>query len=165
MRAEIVGLMSLLLVGGCSFELTPEGRAGCETTVTSVSEGSATMLPGAVCGTCHHRFTAAGTVFTTVDSACDTGHAADVRVEILDSAGNTAITLTTNEAGNFYTNAALPSPYTARITAPDGTIQQMRTAQTDGRCAECHREPPTEHALGRIAVVVPPTDGGVPDAH
>jgi hypothetical protein len=73
-------------------------------------------------------------------------------VEILDEQGNTAITLTTNSAGNFYTKKALPNPYRARITAPDGTVREMEDSTDNGNCSHCHRVPGLDDAKGRIAV-------------
>jgi hypothetical protein len=117
--------------------------------------------------TCHGEFTAAGTVFTSPTSTCEVGHAPGVQVEILDSSGRTALTMVTNSAGNFYTRTPLPSPYTARITAPGGTMQTMLLPQTIGSCAHCHRSPPANAAPGRIATMTtatPSADAGVVDA-
>jgi len=166
MRDALRMMVIVSLLAGCqSYPLTEEGRAGCDTTVTSVSSGSPTMLPGAACMTCHSAFTAAGTVFSTPTSDCSLG-ASGVRVEILDSTGRTAITMVTNSSGNFYTQERLPSPYRARVTATDGTSQTMTIMQTNGSCAHCHRLPPTSAAPGRIATMTTTTipDAGVGDA-
>jgi hypothetical protein len=162
MRTVIAMGLVLGAMGCTTLPLTSEGRAGCATTVTGVSSGNARMLPGAACLTCHH-FTAAGTVFPSATASCELGGVPGVRVEILDSTGHAAITMVTNEAGNFYTYDPLPSPFTARVTAPDGTVQSMRTPQTNGSCAHCHRVPPVEAAPGRIAIPMS-QDGSVGDA-
>ena len=166
MRGKKRLLFVVILLTGCrTYPLTAEGRAGCDTSATAVSDGDPTMLPGSACTTCHSAFTAAGTVFSTPSSGCSAG-ASGVRVEILDSTGRTAITMITNSAGNFYTQERLPSPYRARVTATDGTSQTMSVAQTSGSCAHCHRLPPANAATGRIATMVPTTipDAGVGDA-
>lgn len=156
---------ALAALAGCEdFAVTEEGRAGCADVPASVSEGEATMLPGSACMTCHRAFTAAGTVFARAASACDGARASGARVELLDRAGRVAVTMTTNAAGNFYTRQAIPSPYTARVTAADGTTRTMSTPQTNGSCAHCHRLPSVEGTTGRVATADDAVDGGAVDA-
>jgi hypothetical protein len=145
-----IALLAALVQLGCGDALSAEGQAGCSYGTTSVSSGDENMLPGTACMTCHSNFALAGTVFATATSACAGKGAANAKVEVLDGNGNVAVTLTSNSAGNFFAKSGLPSPYTARVTGPDGTVQQMTTLQTDGSCAHCHREPPTNGAAGRI---------------
>lgn len=141
-------------LAGCGdddYTLSTEGRAGCETAGRAEAREGPMMLPGSACRTCHH-FTAAGTVFPLPTSACNGGGLAGVTVEISSVSGEVAATLTTNAVGNFYTDLPLPSPYRARVIAPDGTTRAMAASQTEGSCAHCHRIPAAEGAPGRLSI-------------
>jgi hypothetical protein len=157
---SVSALACLLWTSGCDPSLTFEAKAGCGEASNEESRHGPEMLPGRECKSCHRGYTASGTVFDTRDAACNTG-VAGVTVEILDMPGNTQISLTTNAVGNFYTKAKLPTPFRARITAPDGRSQEMLGAMGDGNCSRCHRQPPVEDAKGRLALDVPPS---TPDA-
>lgn len=168
----VLAVVSTGLLGACTQTLTTQARAGCDGYPSSVSDGDPTMLPGVECMSCHHEFTAAGTVFTTSSSTCEAGHEGGASVEILDGTGATAFTLTTNGAGNFYTREPLPMPFRVRVTGSDGTTATMLTPQTSGDCASCHRLPPANAAPGRVALTLraatpmptPSLDAGVADA-
>jgi hypothetical protein len=84
------------------------------------------MLPGQDCITCHDgsaakRFTVAGTWLPQGATV------------VLTDANGTTITLTTNQVGNFYTDAALAFPLTVRVNA-----ETMPAAVTYGGCNRCH---------------------------
>jgi hypothetical protein len=145
----LVLALGVVVTSGCDPELTEEGRAGCEMETEQQARHGPQMLPGRDCGTCHHAFTAAGTVFTSSDSSCGSG-VASVHVELLKADGNVQLTLETNAAGNFFTKQKFSTPYRARVTLPDGTTLEMREPQTNGDCAHCHRVPARDRALGRI---------------
>ena len=158
-----ITISALLLSAACDPTLTEEAKAGCEEATDAELREDAQMLPGRECMSCHDEMTAAGTVFPTETSACNGTGVARVKVEILDEDGNTAISLTTNSAGNFYTKEPLPSPYRARITSRDGTVMEMDSTTDDGNCAHCHRVPGIEDAKGRVALEVSedePAEGG-----
>jgi hypothetical protein len=48
------------------------------------------------------------------------------------------------------------------MTGPDGTVREMTTAQTEGSCAHCHREPAAGGTLGRIYLIE--SDAGLSEA-
>jgi hypothetical protein len=141
----------------------PAANAGCEAPTPANLETGATMLPGRVCEDCHTQngqsplvWTASGTVFNHPTDPCDPGGVAGVTVEILDAAGTVQATLTTNQAGNFYTgDTQLSFPIRARIFGPDGTRQEMQNAQPTGACASCHQVPSPAGAPGRITLNLP----------
>jgi hypothetical protein len=98
------------------------------------------MDPGEDCMGCHtHQsgesgWTAAGTVFF------GTGEqgVADVTVKITDAAGRD-VTLTTNAAGNFYTQEPLVLPLDrVEIVGPHGN-SIMQADAASGSCNSCHR--------------------------
>lgn len=153
-RVPVLTSLCMLFTAACDPTLTEEAKAGCEeATDVELHEGSK-MLPGRDCISCHDKMTAAGTVFPTETSACNGTGVARVKVEILDQSDNVALTLTTNSAGNFYTEKSLPKPYRARITSRDGTVMEMDSTTDQGNCTRCHRVPGIEDAQGRIALML-----------
>lgn len=114
----------------------------CRPGVAGCGGESGTMDPGADCLTCHRyggdeeapRWTAAGTAFTDV---WGTDGLAGATVHLTDADGKT-VSLTTNRAGNFYTQAALTMPIRASIVTDAGTLE-MTTAQDTAACNSCHR--------------------------
>ncbi len=102
------------------------GVAACE-------DGGPTMRPGEDCLRCH-GYEAAGTVFAAVDSPSDMG-VNGVLVTITDARGSVA-TLTTNSAGNFYTDEAIEYPASITLTAGDATATMP--AAPKGACNDCH---------------------------
>ncbi len=104
-----------------------------------------TMKPGENCLT-HHSFSAAGTVFKSVSSGTGDG-LAGATVLITDSQGR-KVSLTTNSAGNFYTEDALSFP--AEVTVTSGANVQTMPAAPNGGCNSCHGQPPSNNAPGRV---------------
>jgi hypothetical protein len=103
-------------------------------------EGGA-MLPGSDCLSCHRAggadeappWTAAGTVFSDVDG---TDGLAGVTVRIT-GADDAVLELTTNAVGNFWTKAAIATPFHAEV-ADRAASAQMVAVQTTGACNSCH---------------------------
>jgi hypothetical protein len=148
-----IALPCALWMSGCDPSLTLEAKAGCGEANESESRDGPEMLPGRECKSCHRGLTAAGTVFATLNATCDTG-VENATIEILDMDGNTALTLTSNRVGNFFTKARLPSEFKARVTGPDGESQQMQASTSDGNCSRCHRLPGVEEARGRLSLFI-----------
>lgn len=143
--------MSIEIVMTVAF--TAAFLTGCG--IAAVHEGSATMLPGQDCTGCHKKggegesaFTAAGTVFSSPDAKLSDG-VADVRIVLTDANGGET-TLTSNSAGNFYTEKSLSFPLSARIVQPDGTELKMAGPVTESGCNSCHKQEPSQGAPGRI---------------
>lgn len=117
------------------------------------------MHPGRDCIECHAerhegpRYTVAGTVFQNVDDEDDCRGIPAVVIDILDSGGNVAFSMTSNSVGNFHSSERLSAigRYTARVTY-DGRSAEMTTPQTDGACNHCHTAVGIEDAPGRILV-------------
>lgn len=132
-------------------------------------EGDKLMSPGHACIACHLKevdedkkkddedededddilFTAAGTVYPSLmepDDCFGLG-SLDARVVIKGADGRT-VTLSVNQAGNFYTTTPIALPYTASVVR-GGKTSTMKTPQENGDCNTCHSESPTE-APGRI---------------
>lgn len=100
--------------------------AGCE-------EGGPTMRPGEDCIKCH-GFSAAGTVFPSTQASTNEG-INGVTITVVDSDRKT-VTMTSNSAGNFYTEAAIKWP--ADITLILGGRTASMAAAPRGACASCH---------------------------
>lgn len=115
------------------------------------------MHPGGDCIACHRQrgegptYTMAGTVFQGLDDGDDCRGIPQVQIDVLDSAGAVAFSVTSNAAGNFHSTRALPSPYTVRVTY-EGRTAEMATPQTDGACNRCHTAAGVEGAPGRVLV-------------
>jgi len=97
-------------------------------------EGGPTMRPGEDCNSCHSEFTVAGTVFPSAQAQAGEG-IAGVTVSIVDSAQKT-LTLTSNSAGNFYSEA--PVSWPADISLSLGTRTATMGGASAGACASCH---------------------------
>ena len=112
------------------------------------------MHPGTDCIACHiregegPRYTVAGTVYSELHQADDCFGVSGATVEITD-ANNAVTVLTTNEAGNFFTNAKIAFPYTIKVFQ-DGRQNQMVAAQSTGACASCHTKDGANAAPGRV---------------
>ncbi|TSC24480.1 hypothetical protein [Corallococcus sp. Z5C101001] len=132
---------------------------------SEASGTGASMAPGHACRNCHLQqapsvaYFFMGTVYPTLHEAdgCDPRLASpsEVKVEILDSQGQTRLTLTPNAAGNFMSNSLQPSfplPYRVRLVGADGRSREMSTLQTNGDCNTCHTEQGASNAPGRIAL-------------
>ena len=115
------------------------------------------MHPGRDCSDCHRqrgegpRSTVAVTVFGALNDEDDCRGIPDVVVDILDENGAVAFSVTTNDAGNFFSRQSLSGlgAYTAPVT-DEGRTAEMTTPQTDGACNHCHTAVGVEDAPGRI---------------
>ena len=113
----------------------------CAPGVSGCGGEGADMLPGSDCVSCHQRggadeapsWSAAGTLFADLDGSAGVRSA---RVIITDSLG-TEESLTTTSSGNFYTNARLVPPLSARVEFEDRTVEMAATVDT-GACNSCH---------------------------
>ncbi len=123
---------------------------------TGGDSGSELMHPGGNCVDCHRDegegpiYSFAGTVYGAANlrEANDCAGEEGATVKLTGSDGNT-ITMTTNEAGNFFTTRKLSEPVTAEVTF-EGTTSQMVTAVGDNDCNSCHTPNGREGAAGRI---------------
>jgi mono/diheme cytochrome c family protein len=112
------------------------------------------MHPGRSCISCHASkgegpsFTVAGTVYGAAGQADDCAGVQGVTVELTDAKG-AVTTLTSNAAGNFFTEKSLVMPYTARVLTATGE-RKMFGAQSNGDCAACHTATGASGAPGRI---------------
>ncbi len=118
-------------------------------------EESPLMNPGEDCIACHKRddgpsFTFAGTVFPGLQASDDCYGTEGVTV-VIKGADGVEHRMTTNKAGNFFTEKAIKTPYTAKIIY-QGKERAMLSPQTSGACASCHGETATAGAPGRIAL-------------
>ncbi|MET0790386.1 MAG: hypothetical protein ABW061_02605, partial [Polyangiaceae bacterium] len=128
------------------------------TTWNNGNRGSASMNPGMACITCHKggegpTFSIAGTVYPTghePDRCNSSIGTAGARVVIIGADGKMT-TLTPNGAGNFSTNAAIKTPYQAKVTY-QGRERLMTTPQSSGDCNSCHTQNGSMMAPGRITV-------------
>jgi hypothetical protein len=112
--------------------------AACGGSEKAKSSGSPLMRPGEDCLSCHHDFTAAGTVFA--GSAASGAGLAGATVRIYGAAIDNDVAVSTNEAGNFYTTQALTYPATVSVTY--GATTRGMTAALPSRAgcsaASCH---------------------------
>jgi hypothetical protein len=109
------------------------------------------MRPGIGCKSCH-SFTIAGTVYPTAHEPMNcngVNGSTGVRV-VITGANGTTVTLTPSAAGNFYSNAAVTAPYTAKITNTAGGARAMVMMQSTGDCNSCHSQNGANGAPGRI---------------
>jgi hypothetical protein len=118
-----------------------------------------TMQPGDDCLRCHSSrsdyptapdFSAAGTVFPSVDAAVTSG-VPGVGVELLAPDGALLARLETNSVGNFYTTMPLPDGFRVRLDHA-GEQLEMPCPPPAGNCGACHSLPPLGEARGRIFV-------------
>ena len=65
-----------------------------------------------------------------------------------DANGHT-LTIAVNSAGNFYTTAAVATPFHAKVVY-GAAERAMSAAQTSGDCNSCHTESGANSAPGRI---------------
>jgi hypothetical protein len=114
------------------------------------------MRPGWNCLSCHreggtaHRraWTAAGTIYEAADSGPCEG-VPDVHVVFFNPAGEEVERVTSNAAGNFFTNRPLPPGFRVGVER-EGRLAMMPKPPPAGSCNACHSDPPTGDALGRI---------------
>jgi len=112
------------------------------------------MHPGGDCIGCHTqegegpKLTIAGTVMGALDDDTDCNGMAGVTVQITGADGVT-LDLVTNAAGNFYTEQAVVTPFSAKVIK-DGAERAMSTTPSDTNCASCHTAEGANGAPGRI---------------
>lgn len=116
-------------------------------------EESPQMHPGRTCINCHAsdegpHFSIAGTVYGADDQADDCFGQSSATIVITDAKGQ-KITVTSNEAGNFYSKAAITLPITAKVTY-NGKTKEMVTKADSGECNGCHTKDGANGAPGRI---------------
>ena len=98
-----------------------------------------TMKPGESCIKCHNgddgpRFGIAGTVYPSRIAGDDDG-VAGVIVSVTDSKGS-KVTMTSNEAGNFYTEKTLAAPLQVTLSRPGAS--PVTSSAPGGDCNSCH---------------------------
>jgi hypothetical protein len=97
-------------------------------------------------------FTIAGTVYPSAHEPdlCNgtNGSTTGATIVIVDAANRT-LTLTPNAAGNFFTLAAVSTPFRAKVVY-QGRERIMTVAQTTGDCNGCHTQNGASNAPGRI---------------
>jgi len=106
------------------------------------------MYPGSDCMACHDTggigveyddgevedlFTLGGTLYDTLGGDNPVKGA---KVEVTDSTGK-VVTMTTNSAGNFYSEKKVVPPLTTKVTG-NGKERIMYTEFQDGSCNSCH---------------------------
>lgn len=112
------------------------------------------MQPGLDCVGCHvkeregPRFSIAGTVYQDVATADACAGVSAISVVITGADGK-VLTLNSNEAGNFSSEAAVALPYMAKVVSTNGE-RAMGAAQTEGSCNACHTPTGLQSAPGRI---------------
>ena len=155
-------LLGALVLAACGGGRDSEPPAVCSTnkTWTQGNNGSPLMHPGGQCINCHTEegegpiFAIAGTVMgaTNDDTNCD--GVSGVTVEITDKTGQ-KISLTTNAAGNFFSDekggTKVTYPITAKVIS-GGKEVAMTTPQNTGDCNSCHGAVGSSGAPGRLIV-------------
>ena len=126
----------------------------CSThSASSVEEGT-TMSPGGDCNGCHSShgegpaFTIVGTVMGAMNDDTNCNGVGGVEVDITGADG-VMLTLTTNSAGNFYTQQSVARPFHAKVLR-GSTERAMVAAQAVGDCNTCHTARGANNAPGRI---------------
>jgi cytochrome c553 len=117
------------------------------------------MNPGQACIACHGgregpRYVIAGTLYPTghePNNCNGTNGTSGARVVVTGSNG-TAVTLTPNSAGNFYSSTTLPGPYQAKVVDSAGKERVMVSTTATGDCNSCHTQNGTSSAPGRITL-------------
>jgi hypothetical protein len=126
--------------------------AVCTSNVTWRSGNGPDMRPGATCNSCH-GYTIIGTIYPTAHEPtnCNGVSGSTGTRVVITGANGATLTLTPTAAGNFFSNAAVSMPFTARVTSSAGTSSMVGT-QTSGNCNSCHTQNGANGALGRITV-------------
>lgn len=143
----LVGVVMMAAAAACSSSDDSEGETGEVT--------GPLMRPGQNCLRCHFQdsgfdapiWSAGGTVYPAEDSAAQEG-VSDVRVILEDDEGK-VVELTTNAAGNFYTDEPLADLYWVSIEH-DGERADMPVPVPAGSCNACHSPGPVGGAFARI---------------
>jgi hypothetical protein len=111
------------------------------------------MAPGRDCMVCHHEGAEAKawTVCGTVYGAAEADALAGIReatVRVTDAKGWT-FSLTSNQAGNFYSAEPVAYPLTLCVVRAGASLCMLAT-DTHGSCNTCHTSPPGGGAAGRL---------------
>ncbi len=161
----------------CNAPAQGDGGAGPLDVVAGFS-GSPTMNPGLDCLSCHSAtatltcpvppcrasyrpWTVAGTVYGDPNADAEAG-VPNVEILVVDSAGK-ALTLVSNEVGNFYTAEPLTFPLTSvqvqnerhrmiMNLQPATVVLQGAAGVPIGSCNLCHSQPAGFGAPGRLFV-------------
>ena len=156
--AEITVMANWIAAGspsgaGCGGPVCTSGK-----TWTGGDRGSADMNPGAACIGCHAStlgeaplFSIAGTLYPTIhepDLCYGAPATAGAQVVITGADGHT-LTLSPTAAGNFYSQTAVKTPYSAKVVTAGGE-RAMTATQTTGDCNSCHTQNGANNAPGRI---------------
>jgi hypothetical protein len=119
-------------------------------------DNSPTMDPGSDCLSCHspggraHRaYSVAGTVFAQPDSPEFDG-VAGANVVVTDANGR-IVTMTTNAAGNFYTEEDVTLPLDVLVQVGD-IVRHMEPRVTKASCGSCHEAVPYQGTEGRVFI-------------
>ena len=119
-------------------------------------EGSPDMNPGMACNLCHSggegpRFSISGTLYPTIHepALCYGANASTGAQVVVTGADGRTLTLAPNAAGNFFSEMAVVTPYTAKVVTSAGE-RAMTAAQTSGDCNACHTMAGANGAPGRI---------------
>jgi hypothetical protein len=124
------------------------------------NEGRPEMNPGMACNNCHAQvggidappiYAIAGTVYPTAhepDLCYGASSSSGAQVVITGADGRT-LTLTPNATGNFYSEAGVALPFSAKVVTAAGTRAMVAT-QTSGDCNSCHTQAGANMAPGRI---------------
>jgi hypothetical protein len=131
------------------------GDGGLPCTLNTAQQGSS-MRPGDTCIACHAKtgeapvFSIAGTVYDHLaePTLCDGVSVGGAQVVITDANKN-VLTISVNSVGNFSSQAAVATPYTAAVTY-NGNTTAMSTPQTSGDCNGCHTAKGANGAPGRV---------------
>ena len=147
--ASAVLLVGCYAVSYVTSDICPSGLAW-----TGGDQGSPNMRPGVACINCHNTnggptLTIGGTIFPA-SSPDDCLGSTDATIEITGADGK-VLSITANEAGNYYSELAVKMPYTAKVTAA-GKSKVMFGAQTTGDCNSCHTVKGANGAPGRVTL-------------
>jgi hypothetical protein len=118
-----------------------------------IPEDGPMMEPGRDCNDCHGdgeapRWTLSGTVYARPTAGEDEG-VRGARIHVTDRTGR-RVTITSNEAGNFYTAESLHFPLRVAVER-GGELETMDPEVERGGCNGCHTWPPVEPDVeGRI---------------
>lgn len=153
-RWLLAGVVAAVAAGSC-YDVSYVSTDKCSTGAAWTGGEGERMDPGRACIDCHGkeggpRFTFAGTVMgkLTEEDGCVGPTGAQV---VLVGADGKAVSITTNDVGNFRTNLTLALPYRAKIVA-NGKTKEMTTPQTSGDCNACHTKTGANAAPGRLTM-------------
>jgi len=125
----------------------------CTSGKTWTNGNGTDMRPGNDCKGCH-SFSISGTIYPTAHEPnnCYGTAAGGIKVVITGADGSTVTLTPSANSGNFYSNTAIKTPYTAKITNSSGGTRMMTESQTTGNCNSCHTPTGANGAPGRIYV-------------